>query len=64
MIDKNFDRNFNRMRNIFWIMFIFISILIVAGIVASVFFGYSIFTNPEGVGEFAGKVMKGFESTK
>lgn len=55
---ENFDRNFNAMRRIFWIIFTVAGLIIVAGIILTIFG----ITHPEAIGEFFGKIVEGFKS--
>jgi hypothetical protein len=58
--EDRFDRRFNAMGKIFWIMFGLAGLIIVAGIVLTIFG----ITNPEAIGEFFGKIVEGFKSTQ
>jgi len=56
----SFDRRFNAMRTIFWIIFGIAGLIIVAGIILTIFG----ITNPEAVGEFFGRIVGGFKSVQ
>jgi hypothetical protein len=62
--NSDFNKNFNRtsrMINITTIITFILSFsIIVSTIIGMVYLGYNIFTDPEGVGEFFGKIVKGF----
>jgi hypothetical protein len=51
---------FAKRRKLFNIFFILNLSIIIAVIIGAVILGYNIFTNPECVGEFFGRIMKGF----
>lgn len=55
---SNFDRNFNRMNKLFWVMFSVAAVLIVVVWIA-VFAGiYTVVSNPEAVGTIAADVIR------
>lgn len=55
---SNFDRNFNRMNKLFWVMFSVAAVLIVVVWIA-VFIGIStLVSNPEAVGNIAADVIR------
>jgi hypothetical protein len=64
MRNSYFETRFAKRRKLFNIFFIINLSIIIAAIVGSVTLGYNIFTNPEGVGEFFGRIMKGFSGVQ
>lgn len=64
MRNSDFEIRFAKRRKLFNIFFIFNITLIIAAIIVSIILGYNVFTNPEGVGEFLGRIMKGFSCVK
>ena len=61
---KDFEKRFERRRKLFNVFFIFNLTIIIAGIILAILFGYNVVTNPEGVGEFYGRIAKGFMSVQ
>lgn len=59
---KNFDRDFNRTSKLIQGVFIFIAIVIISMFVFGVLMAFNVITNPEGMGEFFGKIVSGFQS--
>lgn len=58
---SSFDRDFNTIRGITIFMVIFTIVTAIAVIVGGfILFGWAI-SNPEGIGEFFGKVFSGFK---
>jgi hypothetical protein len=68
MRNSDFETRFAKRRKLFNIFFIFnlsiIIAVIIAVIIGAVILGYNVFTNPEGVGEFFGRIMKGFSGVQ
>jgi hypothetical protein len=64
MRNSNFETRFAKRRKLFNIFFIFNLTLIIAAIIGAIILGYNVFTNPEGVGEFFGRIMKGFSGVQ
>ena len=64
MRNSNFETRFAKRRKLFNIFFIFNLSLIIATIIGAIILGYYVFTNPEGVGEFFGRIMKGFSGVQ
>jgi len=60
MRNLDFETRFAKRRKLFKIFFVFNLTLIIAAIIGAIILGYNVFTNPEGVGEFFGRIMKGF----
>jgi hypothetical protein len=60
MRNSDFKTRFAKRRKLFNIFFIFNLSLIIAAIIGAIILGYNVFTNPEGIGEFFGRIMKGF----
>jgi len=58
----NFDRKFNRTRKVINYIFVFNMVIIIAVLIGAIVLGYNVFTNPEGVGAFFGKIVKGFNN--
>lgn len=54
----NFDKNFNRMQTVFWIIFAIAAVVIFAGLILSV---WAIF-DPELIGTWFGKVIASFRA--
>lgn len=55
---RNFDRDFNRMRRVFWVMFTVVAGMILV-IWSAVGIGiYTVVTNPESVGNIAADVIR------
>lgn len=63
MKNSNFETRFAIRRKFINIFFIFNLSLIIAAIIGVIILGYNVFTNPENVGEFFGRIMKGFSGT-
>jgi len=61
---RSFDRSFNRTSRMINIAFIFQLIIIVITISVVVYIVWNMFTNPESVGEFFGRIVKGFNEVK
>ena len=61
---RNFDRSFNRTSRMINIAFIFQLIIIAITISVVVYIAWNMFTNPESVGEFFGRIVKGFNEVK
>lgn len=59
---RNFESRFNRTRKMVSILFIFNLILIVATFIGAIYLGWNLFNNPESIGEFLGKIVKGFNN--
>ena len=64
MRNSDFETRFAKRRKLFNIFFILNLSIIIAVIIGAVILGYNIFTNPEGVGEFFGRIMKGFSGAQ
>ena len=64
MRNSDFETRFAKTRKLFNIFFIFNLLIIIVVIIGVVISGYNIFTNPEGVGEFFGRIMKGFSGVQ
>jgi hypothetical protein len=64
MRNLDFKSRFAMVRNILIIIFIINVVISVAVFVATVVLGYNIFTNPEIVGEFFGRIVKGFSGVQ
>jgi len=64
MRNSDFENRFAKRRKLFNIFFIFNLSLIIATIIGAIILGYNVFTNPEGVGEFFGRIMKGFSGVQ
>ena len=64
MTNSDFETRFAKRRKLINIFFIFNLSIIIAVIIGAVILGYNIFTNPESVGEFFGRIMKGFSDNK
>jgi hypothetical protein len=64
MRNSDFETRFAKRRKLFNIFFIFNLTLIIASIIGAIILGYNVFTNPEGVGEFFGRIMKGFSGVQ
>jgi hypothetical protein len=61
---KNFENQFAKQRKLSNVFFVFNRLIIIASIFGIVVLGYTVLTNPEIVGEFFGRILKGFESVK
>ena len=61
---RSFDRSFNRTSRMINIAFIFQLIIIAITISVVVYIAWNMFTNPESVGEFFGRIVKGFNEVK
>ena len=64
MRNSDFETRFAKRRKLFNIFFIFNLLIIISAIIGAVILGYHIFVNPEGLGEFFGRIMKGFSGIK
>jgi hypothetical protein len=64
MRNSDFENRFAKRRKLFNIFFIFNLTLIIAAIIGAIILGYNVLTNPEGVGEFFGRIMKGFSGVQ
>ena len=64
MRNSDFEARFAKRRKLFNIFFIFNLSIIMVVIIGTMILGYNIFTNPEGVGEFFGRIMKGFNGVQ
>jgi|VirMetMinimDraft_7_1064189.scaffolds.fasta_scaffold529247_1 hypothetical protein len=64
MRNSDFETRFAKRRKLFNIFFILNLSIIIAVIIGAVILGYNIFTNPECVGEFFGRIMKGFSGVQ
>jgi hypothetical protein len=64
MRNSDFENRFAKRRKLFNIFFIFNLTLIIAAIIVAIILGYNVFTNPEGVGEFFGRIIKGFSGVQ
>jgi hypothetical protein len=62
--NSDFEKRFEKRRKMFNIFFIFHLTLIIAGVILAILFAYNVVTNPEGVGEFYGRIVKGFMSVQ
>ncbi len=58
----NFERSFNKSRKVFNFIFVFNMVIIVLVLIGVIILGYNVLTNPEAVGEFFGKIVKGFNN--
>jgi hypothetical protein len=61
--NRNFDRNFNRMRTFTMIWFFVIAVLVISTFVGVGYIFYSAATDPEAIGNFIGSVVNGFSNT-
>lgn len=64
MRNSDFETRFAKRRKLFNIFFIFNLTLIIVAIIGAIILGYNVFANPEGVGEFFGRIMKGFSGVQ
>lgn len=64
MINSDFDRRFAKRRKMFNVFFIFNLTIIIAIMIGGVLLGYNVLFHPEIVGEFFGKIMKGFSGVR
>lgn len=64
MINSIFKTRFTKRKKLFNIFFIFNLLIIITIIIGAIILGYNIFTNPEGVGEFFGRIIKGFNGVQ
>ena len=64
MRNSDFETRFAKRRKLFNVFFIFNLLIIIAFIIGIVILGYNVFTNPEDVGEFFGRIMKGFSGVQ
>lgn len=64
MRNSDFETRFAKRRKLFNIFFIFNLTLIIVTIIGAIILGYNVFTNPEGVGEFFGRIVKGFSGVQ
>ena len=64
MRNSDFETRFAKRRKLFNIFFIFNLTLIIVAIIGAIILGYNVLANPEGVGEFFGRIMKGFSGVK
>lgn len=64
MRNSDFETRFAKRRKLFNVFFIFNLSLIIATIIGAIILGYNVFTNPEGFGEFFGRIMKGFSGVQ
>ena len=64
MRNSDFETRFAKRRKLFNVFFFFNLTIIIAVFIGVVILGYNIFTNPESVGEFFGRIMKGFSGVK
>lgn len=62
MRNLDFENRFAKRRKLFNAFFIFNLLIIITFNIGAVILGYNIFTNPESVGEFFGRILKGFSS--
>ena len=60
MIDEDFQKRFNKRRKLISGFFVFNIVIILVTIATGIYVGISIFNEPELVGEFVGRVVKGF----
>jgi hypothetical protein len=60
MINSDFKTRIEKKRKLFNIFFIFNLAMIITVIICAVIIGYRIFTNPEVVGDFFGRIIKAF----
>jgi hypothetical protein len=54
---SNFDRNFNLMGRLFWVMFAVAAMLIVGQFALMGWAGYQLVTDPEGTANFVGTIV-------
>jgi hypothetical protein len=64
MRNFDFETRFAKRRKLFNVFFILNLSIIITAAIGVVILGYNIFTNPEGVGEFFGRIMKGFSGVQ
>ena len=64
MRNSDFETRFAKRRKLFNVFFIFNLTIIIAVIIGAVILGYNIFTDAENIGEFFGRIMKGFGGVK
>ena len=64
MRNSDFENRFSKRRKLFNTFFVFNLLIIIAVIIGAIILGYNIFTNPEAVGEFFGRILKGFSSVQ
>ncbi len=57
---RNFETRFNRTRKMINVFFIFNLVVIIAVFIGAIYLGWNLFQNPESIGEFFGKIVKGF----
>lgn len=60
----NFDRKFNSIFNISRGIIGISAAITILILIASIFLGIQVISNPESVGQFFGKIIHGFNSTK
>lgn len=59
---RNFETRFSRTRKMISVFLIINLILIVAAFIGAIYLGWNLFQNPESIGEFFGKIVKGFNT--
>ena len=64
MRNSDLEKRFSKRRKLFNTFFVFNLLIIIAIIIGAIILGYNIFTNPESVGEFFGRILKGFSSVQ
>lgn len=58
----NFEKKINKKRRIFSLLFTINMIFISIAFICIIYLFWNLFSNPELIGEFFGKIMKGFNS--
>jgi hypothetical protein len=64
MLHSNFEKRFEKRRKFISIFFVFNVIITIGAICLMSHFAYNAFSNPELIGVFFGKILKGFNSAK
>jgi len=57
---RNFKTRLSKTRKMINVFFIFNLIVIIALFIGAICLGWSLFHNPESIGDFFGKIVKGF----
>lgn len=61
---NTFETKFNKRRKMFNAFFIFNLVVIAFVAIAGIYIGYHVLSNPESIGEFFGKILKGVNNAK
>lgn len=64
MINFHSNKNSSNVRKFAKFLFIFNTLAFFALLAFCIYSGYNLFTNPEGIGEFFGRISKGFQEAK